>query len=286
MANFTGGHLGKPVQRKVCKIAADVNRVKLGAPDEDALMQAARGLTDLGVTRTSGPEFAELASVLSADYRRVPGLPSPQMTRHLAALVKTEIDPCRHEWRKWRQSANYRVTPRVFDSSEVAVYAAPYTRGAGLSLWGFSCDTRSGDQGVFVIFLNTAHQPGAVTATVAHELGHYIHSSLVGHDGGERGETRPMAPNFAAHLHDPRELYSDSLVALSAYGSEAAKRPSDAGRPGSLEDEIAHANRVIRPEYRIDFSSRRLPKVWRIRYLAATIHFFRLRRALLETAGV
>ena len=238
------------------------------------------------MTHRGEEAFAELTTVLSADYRQVAGLPSPEMTRDLAALVKTGMDPRRHEWRKWQRSANYRVTPRVFDSSEVAVYAAPYTRGAGLSLWGFSCDTRSGDKGVFVIFLNTAHQPGAISATVAHELGHYIHSSLVPRHKQERKEFSPMAPNFAAHLDDSRELFSDSLVALSAYGSEAVRKPRACAGKESLAETIAHAQRMIRPEYRIDFGARQLPEVWRLRYLAATIHFFKLRRALLETARV
>ncbi len=280
--------MAKQFQRKVRSLppALDLPTGKLWDAD-DARMRAARGLAQLGITHRGKAAFTELAAVLSADYREVAGLPDPELTRHLAALVKTGIDPRRHEWRRWRQSANYRVTPRVFDSSEVAVYAAPYTRGAGLSLWGFSCDTRDGDKGVFVIFLNTAHQPGAITATVAHELGHYIHSSLVlQHHQQERTQFRPMTPNFAAHQNDPRELFSDSLVALSAFGSAAVRGSWDWARPESLGESIAHVHRMIRREYRIDFDARRLPEAWRLRYIAATIHFFKLRRALLESAGV
>lgn len=252
-------------------------------PDSQAIPQLLRAL-DFPEGRIAEPELAELAGVLATDYRTVPALPSPEMTRRLAGFAKTSIDPRRDAWRKWRNSENFRVRLPDFDSDEIAVHAAPYTRGAGLLLWGFSCDTRSGDRGAFVIFLNTAHQPGAVTATVAHELGHYIHKSIT---GDECAPLSPLAANFASHLDDEGELFSDSLVALSAYSTEAVAkaRYSRSGTIGWIE-EILNARDYIRPEYRIDFSGKLVSPVWRIRYLAAVIHFFKLRKALLETAGI
>jgi hypothetical protein len=275
--------MAKHRQRKLGS-SAENPQTSLFQPDSASIFPA-RYLTRATSRSGADAAAAELTAVLSADYREAPGLPDAQLARQLASLAKAGIDPGRDEWRKWRRSGNYRITPRVFDAKEVAVHTAPYTSGAGLSLWGFSCDTRNGDAGVFVIFLNTAHQPGAVAATFAHELGHYVHSRLVPRHEHAPIELSPMAPNFAAHLRDPRELFSDSLVALAAYDREAVAKPRD--RAGeSLDETIALAGRMIRPEYRIDFGARRLSRVWRTRYLAATIHFFKLRRALLETAGV
>jgi hypothetical protein len=234
--------------------------------------------------RIAAPELAELNSVLATDYRNAVGLPAPEMTRHLADIATTGVDPRRRAWRKWRDAENYRVKLGGFDSSEIAVHAAPYRRGAGLLLWGFSCDARVGDRGSFVIFLNTAHRPGAITATVAHELGHYVHKTITSETCAAMA---PLASNFAAHLEDRCELFSDSLVALSAYGIESAgAAPSSRGKRPAWIDEVIHARDCIRPEYRIDFANKELSPVWRIRYLAATIHFFKLRKALLETAGV
>jgi hypothetical protein len=245
------------------------------------MSQLLRGLnlTDLNAET---PELSELAQVLSADYRTAPGLPSAELTRALVRIAKSGVNPRRKAWRRWRKVEDYRVRLSRFDSAEIAVHASPYTRGAGLMLWGFSCDARNGNDGTFVIFLNTAHQPGAVAATVAHELGHYIHRAIV---GGDCGSAAPLATDFAGHLHDSGELFADGLAALSAFGIKA---PRTLKRGGSrvAADEIAEALAAIDSEYRIDFADPALTPAWRVRYLTATVHFYKLRMALRETAGI
>jgi hypothetical protein len=246
-----------------------------------SISQLLRGL-DVTARNAETPELSELAQVLSADYRTAPGLPSAELTRALVRIAKGGVDPRRKAWKKWRKVEDYRVRLSRFDSAEIAVHASPYTRGAGLMLWGFSCDARRGDDGAFVIFLNTAHQPGAVAATVAHELGHYIHRAIM---GGDCATTAPLATDFAGHLHDPTELFADGLVALSAFGIET---PRILNRNGSraATDEIADALAAIDSEYRIDCAAPALTPAWRARYLTATVHFYKLRRALRETAGI
>jgi len=197
-------------------------------------------------------------------------LPSREMARELVRVARGGIDPRRKAWKRWRSAQDYLVRLRGFDPDRIAVHAAPYTRGAGLLLWGFSCDARRGDDGAFVIFLNTAHQPGAIAATVAHELGHYIHRSILGRT---EATSAPLAADFASHLDDPAELFSDSLAALSAF-------------PQVRSGELAEAIEFIDRDYRIDFAGPGLGDEWRIRYLASTVHMFKLRGALLETAGV
>lgn len=235
----------------------------------------------LNADRLEEPVLAELSEVLRGDYREAPALPSPQMARRLAQVAKRGIGPGLDAWKQWHTAEDFRVSLPEFDSRVIAVHAEPYTRGAGLLLWGFSCDVGVAGDGEFVIFLNTAHQPGAVAATVAHELGHYIHRSIAPESCGT---IAPLAADFASHLEDNGELFSDSLAALFAYSSDAMSkiRRARTGRIG----EIIAALKAIDPEYRIDFAHPAVSPEWRVRYLAATIHFYKLRKALLETAGI
>jgi len=232
-------------------------------------------------------ELEELNGVLIADYRIVPALPAPKTARYLAGLLHTTADPRNSVWKSWHNSTDFRVRLHDFDSTEIAVHAAPYTRGAGLLLWGFSCNMRVGDTDSFIIFLNTAHRAGAVNATMAHELGHYIYS-LAASDRCQAVSN--LSANFASHLEDDAELFSDSLVALSAYGIESIikVRPRLDALPSAENwtDEIKQAQESIHPEYRMDFAGRVMNARWRLRYLTATIHFFKLRKALFETAGI
>lgn len=252
----------------------------------DAIRQVLRAL-DLPEGRIGKRELDELKDVLAADYRIAPALPDLETAKHLAGILNTTVDPRRSAWNKWRSARNFRVRMHDFDSQEISVHAAPYRRGAGLRLWGFSCDMRAGSGGSFVIFLNTAHPAGAVTSTMAHELGHYVRLSIASES---RAAVAAMASNFASHLHDESELFSDSLVALSAYGFQTIskvwpRRDTSQGAAKWIE-QIVQARKLINPEYRIDFANRRVSPRWRVRYLAATIHFFKLRRALLKTAGI
>ena len=94
----------------------------------------------------------------------------------------------------------------------------------------------------------------------------------------------PLKANFVSHLNDRVELFADSLAALSAYSLEAAKMTSPM-RSVSLE-ELVRSVDLIDPEYRINLVDRAVSPLWRIKYLAAMIHFYKLRKALFETAAI
>ena len=109
----------------------------------------------------------------------------------------------------------------MFGPRELELRSEPYRTGAGLSLRGFYCRADVGEKSKFVIFVNTAHHPGAVGATLGHELGHYIYGSLVGE---KAAHTAFMEGAFANHLIEEDELFADSLVALAAYSPELIER--------------------------------------------------------------
>jgi len=252
----------------------------------DATAQLLRAL-ELSEGQVGKRELSELNDVLTTDYRTAPALPAPGTARYLDGIVNTTLDLRHPSWKKWRHSRNFSVRLPDFRSQDIVVRTAPYMRGAGLLLWGFSCDMRIGDRGSFVIFLNTAHQPGAITTTAAHELGHYIHRRI---ESTSSHAMAALSANFVTHLSDKAELFSDSVVALSAYSADKIRqiRGWHNGSPGAANwrREIIRAGELISPDYRMDFARKTMSPEWRVRYLAATIHFFKLRRALLETASI
>jgi hypothetical protein len=243
------------------------------------LAQRTLGL-DSSTLRRTAREMAELDAVMASDYRSLVALPSAAAARELAGLVASEFQPLHECWKGRR--VHFRVKRPAPCCQEIAVHGAPYTAGAGLGLWGFSCAMKAG-QGTFVIYLNTAHLPGAVAVTAAHELGHYFQHSMF--SGSAHFGFAPMAADFAAHLNYAGELFSDSAAALATFSAKAAGEMARR-RHRSMAERTAQAHELAHPEYRIDFTSTVMNPHWRLRYLAASIHFMKLRIALLEAAGI
>jgi hypothetical protein len=232
-------------------------------------------------------QLADLKQVLAADYREASGLPPKPLLGELSRIVNDEIKARADIWKQWDDPTSFGHLVKRFGPRELEVKAEPYRQGSGLSLRGFFCRAAIGDKSKFVIFLNTAHHPGAVAATFGHELGHYIYGSLV-------GETAPMTAfmegMFATHLREEHELFADSLVALAAYTPDLIKTIGrmDRVEPGKSDKffaRIQKAYEVIGPRFRLDLSKEHISAPWRVCYLTSMIHFFKLRCALLETAG-
>lgn len=240
-------------------------------------------LRTFGVPENDIPSenLAELEKVLAADYSALPALPHPDLARELARELRENADP-RWMARVFRggQQNSIRLT-RSFGSGELKVSGEPYLAGSGLSLWGFSFSGSVGNKDAFFIFANTAHQTGAVAATIEHELGHFIFQSM---GLAEPGEVASMEPTFARHLEETEEMFCDSVVALSTYTHHLARKITARGEP--LATRIQSARESTHPSRRIDPVSSAPAPLWRVRYLTALIHFFKLRAALLETAGV
>lgn len=170
---------------------------------------------------------------------------------------------------------------RMFGPENFEIRAEPYRQGAGLSLRGFFCRSESKGKRSFLIFLNTAHSPGVVTATFAHELGHLIYM-LLGHRGN------PIAAfdsSFRHHLEEEDEVFADALVALSMYSLDLIRiiGPIDALADGEFSKFVClllRAYALMPSPYRIDLFDPQLSKSRRLYHLTELVHFLRLRCAL------
>jgi hypothetical protein len=241
-------------------------------------------------------QLADLKKILTANYLEGVALPPKPLLKRLASVVETEIKSLIESETKSILSADRTLETapivdhltRMFGPREIELRAEPYTTGAGLALRGFFCRANVGDKSKFVIFVNTAHIPAAVAATLGHELGHYIYGSLVGENSPM---TYFMEGSFSSHLNQEDELFADSLVALSAYNRDLISKIGDLSEivPGSADKLFSRIKGVydlIGPKWNLDLKRGRMAAAWRVRYLTSMTHFFKLRCALHETAGL
>ena len=169
-------------------------------------------------------QLADLKRILSTDYADVPALPQKPLLKELAQVVEKDIKQHIPTYGSLSDLGSPQLLGhlgKLFGPRELELRAEPYRTGAGLSLRGFYCRADLGKKSKFVIFVNTAHHPGAVGATLGHELGHFIYGSLVGE---KAAHTAFMEGAFANHLEEEDELFADSLVALAAYSPELIKK--------------------------------------------------------------
>jgi hypothetical protein len=236
-------------------------------------------------------QLADLKKILSADYMDVPALPSKPLLKELAEVVEKDIKKHIPTYGSLADLGSPQLLGhlgKLFGPRELELRAEPYRTGAGLSLRGFYCRADVGEKSKFVIFVNTAHHPGAVGATLGHELGHFIYGSLVGE---KAAHTAFMEGAFANHLAEEDELFADSLVALAAYSPELLKKIGGVTRlkRGSSDDlfnSIKYAYDTIGRSYDLDLSKGKMAAAWRVRYLTSMAHFFKLRGALYKSAGI
>ncbi|HEY9157517.1 hypothetical protein [Candidatus Binatus sp.] len=236
-------------------------------------------------------QLSDLKKILSADYVDVPALPSKPLLKELAKIIDNDIKRHTSAYAGLADLGSPQLLgylSKLFGPREVELRAKPYRTGAGLALRGFYCRAKLGNKSKFVIFVNTAHHPGAVAATLGHELGHYIYGSFVGE---KAAHTAFMEGAFANHLLEEDELFADSLVALAAYSPELIKKIGGLSqlRPGFSDDlfnRIKSAYELIGSRYGLDLAKGKMAAAWRVRYLTSMAHFFKLRCALYKSAGV
>ncbi|HUY27044.1 MAG TPA: hypothetical protein VMV27_06450 [Candidatus Binataceae bacterium] len=169
---------------------------------------------------------------------------------------------------------------------DVHLQASPYEGPEGMALRGFYVERRRRMLKRPIIYVNTAHQPGAVSSTFCHELGHHLTSKLFG--AHREGVHFFFDADYAEHLSDPIELAADVLVSLAGYPEDRARElfsvPWDWGlvaRTGRLSPEVfgkvrKHAEAHLGIDFGADW-----PAHQRLNYLAGMIHYAKLRWALL-----
>src|SRR5262245_41886248 len=163
-------------------------------------------------------QIKDLRKILSTNYIEDVKLPSQELLQELAYIVTSLI--VSRDGREWKNLSSAQLLSRLFrrlGPREIELHARPYLSGAGLKIRGFFCRAEIGGDARFVIFVNTAHHPGAAAASLGHELGHYIYDAL-------KGEPAPtlalLEGSFARHFDRESELFADCLVSLSAYSRE------------------------------------------------------------------
>jgi hypothetical protein len=236
-------------------------------------------------------QLSDLKKILSTDYMEVPALPEKPLLKELAHVVESDIKQHTSTYGGLADLGSPALMAHLenlFGPRQLELRAEPYRTGAGLSLRGFYCRADVGDKSKFVIFVNTAHHPGAVAATLGHELGHYIYGSIVGE---KADHTAFMEGAFANHLNEEDELFADSLVALAAYGTESLDGLESIAHltPGSSDDlfiRIKSAYKMLGPRFNLDLAKGKLTAAWRVRYLTSMAHFLKLRCALYKSAGI
>jgi hypothetical protein len=241
----------------------------------------------LSVNKQLLNKLSDLKAVLATDYCEAPGMPANPLIRELSRIIDLEIRTRLHGLAtNWNKDDLLRYLAQVFGPREIEVRAEPYRRGSGLALRGFFCRAEVSQKAKFLIFLNTAHPPAVVAATFGHELGHYIHGSLVGEHSNFNAF---IEGSFAGHLRDEGELFADCLVALAAYDHDTLTRIGSADSGSRAERWVALAkeiHRLIDSRYRLNLSPGRLTALSRVSYITAMIHFFKLRRALFQRTGL
>jgi hypothetical protein len=164
--------------------------------------------------------------------------------------------------------------------------ARPYDGPEGLALLGFYIENETTLLKRPLIYVNTAHHPGAVSTTFLHELGHHVTAATV------KTHHKPVHfffdADYDSHLRDPGELAADIIVSLGGYPEKIARKifaePWDWGlvaRAGRLSDEVfCKVLKHVQKRYGLDLMSR-TPPGQGLHYLTGMIHYAKLRWALL-----
>ena len=208
----------------------------------------------------------------------------------------------RTEVREIIAEARSTVWPRLNDESVKLVSPAEFTRlwsglgvqfqlaklrGAeGLALLGFYV-REMGSSRLPLICVNTAHHPAAIGAAFSHEMGHHLIGRLF--DSHKPHAQLLTYTAYGEHLDDPEELAADVLVSLGVFPEAIARkiflkprkeRPFKSAT-GELPDSVSTmVLKYFEGRFGLRFGAH-FPAGKKLQYLAAVVHFSKLRRALL-----
>jgi hypothetical protein len=217
------------------------------------------------------------------------------LRRHLPYELILEIISSAHSvWPNLNRAQLKIATQQQFERRafqmtadlNVHLQASPYDGPDGLALRGFYIRKKQRVLKRPLIYVNTAHHPGAVSSTFCHEIGHHLTSRLFGRV--QEGVHFFYDAAYADHLDDPVELAADLMVSLAGYPASVARtifvRPWNWGlvaKVGRLsEEEFRTVRKHVEGRFELDFTAA-LPAHQRLNYLAGMIHYAKLRWALL-----
>jgi hypothetical protein len=165
--------------------------------------------------------------------------------------------------------------------------ASPNVGEDGLALRGFYITRQEGILKRPLIYVNTAHQPIAVSSTFCHEVGHHLSSELLGRD-----EDTPVHfffdADYASHLAEPNELAADAMVSIAGYPEPVARKIFAtewkwglvAKAKDMTEAALAEVRGHLKQAYGFDVMEL-IAANQRLHYLSGMIHYAKLRWALL-----
>ncbi len=249
---------------------------------EEILRRAHKvGCNEIDAWKKPQRELRELARL---DYVRV-----MRRTLDYRALCAI-IDEVREIWPELNREQFRPKTPgqlaAISSDLRIHLQAAPYRGAEGMALRGFYVDKSPKVLKRPLIFLNTAHDPGAISTTFMHEIGHHVTAKVTGSDGD--GVHYFFNAGHRGHLAQPAELAADVLVSLAAYPQPLARKifatPWDWGlvaRADRLPDPaFAQIRKHVQKLGGSDFGAS-LPPGQSFNYLTGMIHYAKLRWALL-----
>jgi len=248
---------------------------------EEILRRAHKiGRRELEAWRKPQQELRELARL---DYVR-----AMRRTLDYHAL-RAIIDEARKIWpqlnRKQAQAKTLGQLAAISSDLRIHLQAAPYRGPEGMALRGFYVDKAPKALKHPLVYLNTAHHPGVVSATFVHEMGHYVTARVTG--SAINGVHYFFNAAHRSHLGEATELAADALVSLAAYPEPLARgmfaTPWNWGlvaRADRLPDQaFAQIRKNVRKLCGIDFGASLTGQSFN--YLTGMIHYAKLRWALL-----
>ena len=232
-------------------------------------------------------QLRDLRRILAADYREV----VERFYRSGLLPVRSFISDVARDF------PGFNVQPIKFEAS---VHDTVARLGIRLRLQGYG--QRLALRGFYhrepgagsVIWVNLAQHPGAVTASLAHEMGHWYRERLLGRSA-DRASIAFFNANFAGHLRRPDELFADLFVVLGAYPTALAEQIFPTGgwrravkRVTQLDRRtLVRLRQHLSVNYGFDAHRRDAQQVpRRVYYVTSMLHFARLRSALLQELGV
>ena len=180
----------------------------------------------------------------------------------------------------------------VANRLDVHFQGSPFTGPEGLALRGFFVDRDAKLLKRPLIYVNTAHHPVAVAATLFHEVGHLVATAVF--ERREPGVHLFFDADYSSHLEDVEELCADIVLSLVAYPAPVARtmfaRPWNFdifAKTTELSDAVfAQVSEHFQARFGVSLAQANLPARRKLNYLAGMIHFAKLRSTLLAEYGV